>query len=25
VRHVGVEKTKLIRTAEAETILLQAK
>jgi small subunit ribosomal protein S3Ae len=24
VRHVGIEKTKLIRTAEAETILLQA-
>lgn len=24
VRHVGIEKTKLIRTAEAETVLLQA-
>ena len=25
VRHIGIEKTKLIRTAEAETVLLQAK
>jgi small subunit ribosomal protein S3Ae len=25
VRHVGIEKAKLIRTAEAETVLLQAK